>query len=94
MTSEREAEMKSYSGWNADEVARNPRAAADVIERLRTRLLDEFRLSEEPEWEYAYEVDGYWDEDVFVIEDYRDVGDTSVHALARRRKAGPWEPVN
>ncbi|QOC59431.1 hypothetical protein SEA_LIFES_108 [Microbacterium phage Lifes] len=46
---EREAEVKSYSGWDADEVARYPRVAADVIEQLRTRLLDEFRRAEVPE---------------------------------------------
>lgn len=45
--SEREAE--SFSGWDADEVARYPRMAAEVIERLRSRLLDEFRRSEVPE---------------------------------------------
>lgn len=39
----KEALVDSYSGWDADEVSRNPRAAALVIERLRTRLLDEFR---------------------------------------------------
>lgn len=50
-------------------------------------------VTEEPEWEYAYEVDGYWDDDKFVVEEYRHVGDTSPHALARRRKAGPWVPV-
>lgn len=48
---------------------------------------------EEPEWEYAYEVDGHWDDGKFVVEEYRHVGDTSPHALARRRKAGPWVPV-
>ncbi|MCK2034467.1 hypothetical protein [Microbacterium sp. KSW4-4] len=46
---EREAEVKSYSGWDADEVARYPRIVADVIEQLRTRLLDEFRRSDVPE---------------------------------------------
>lgn len=46
---EREAQVKSYSGWDADEVARYPHAAAEVIERLRKRLLDEFRRSAVPE---------------------------------------------
>lgn len=50
-------------------------------------------VAEEPEWEYAYEVDGYWDDSEFVVEGYRRVGELSAHALARRRKAGPWVPV-
>lgn len=34
---------KSFGGWTPDEVARNPRAAAEVIERLRSRVIDGFR---------------------------------------------------
>lgn len=52
-------------------------------------------MTEPGEWEYAREADGYWNDDdtVFTAEDYYDVGDEPVGALARRRKAGPWEPV-
>lgn len=55
--------------------------------------LHDLLTSEEPEWEYGHEVDGYWEGDEFVVEDYWHVSNTSNHALARRRKAGSWEPL-
>lgn len=43
--------VKSFGGWTPDEVALYPRAAAEVIERLRSRVIDGFRRTVQVETE-------------------------------------------
>lgn len=71
-----------------------PRTPAEQAE-LIGRLVAALRKHPEPEWEYAHSANGYWSEDEteFTAEDYYDVSDEPHGALARRTKAGPWEPV-
>lgn len=70
-------------GWHwSEESLASMRAAFEVFQAARGDL-----------WEFAYEADGYWDGDEFVVEEYRHVGDTAAHAVARRRKAGGWESM-
>lgn len=53
------------------------------------------RQRPEPEWEYAHSANGYWndEETEFLAADYGDVTDDPQGAIARRIKAGPWEPI-
>ena len=71
-------------GWNPD-----------IILTALFDLYDAAGKHPEPVWEYAHSANGYWndDETEFTAEDYYDVGDDARGAIARRTKAGPWEPV-